>query len=285
MKKGIILFTAAGNNSLSQGLAIPANYNSVISITNVDKNKVIASNSSYGKAVDFCCYGESLLSYDLKGDVINVSGTSYAVAAVGIAALLVEQHKLIKQRELYEIIKNNVEKLSINKKDLYYGYGLIKGFIMLSQYKKDSELVIEALRKGIYFPFTTLKIPLAKQIDSNLSYIPQGESRTVKYKVTNENIAIVNNEGFIMGKALGTTDLIAIDDSGKTSVVKVEVVEDSEIEEPNLPVEPQSPIEEEKLFNFEELNIYTLHDKGVKGKGIKIGLVGYGCIDTPINYH
>lgn len=282
-KKGIILFAAAGNSNLSQGLSIPANYNSVISITNLNKNKVIAGNSSYGKAVDFCSFGDSLLSYNLKGDIINVSGTSYAVAtAVGVTALLVEQNKLIKQRELYEILKNNVEKLSTNKKDLNYGYGLIKGFIMPTEYKKDNELVIDDLKKGIYFPFTAVEVPLAKKIDSNLAYVPEGESRTVKYRVTDEKIAIVNDEGFVTGKSLGRTDLVAIDDSGKVSVVKVEVVEDAAIEEAEAPPEPDPPVEKEKLFNFEELNIYALHDKGIKGKGIKIGLIGYGCIDTPL---
>lgn len=274
--KGIILFAAAGNNVLSQGLSIPANYNSVISITNLAKTNIIASNSSYGKAVDFCCYGEGLLAYDLNGNVINVSGSSYAVAvAVGVSALLVAQNKSISERELYEILKDTAFKIFSNTKDLYYGYGLIKGFIMPTQYKKDSELIIEDLKKGIYFPFTTLEVPLAKQIDSNLSFIPQGETRTVKYQVINQGIATINDEGFILGKALGTTDLIAVDDSGKASVTKVQVVQDTAIE-------PPPPVVVDNLFNFQELNIYTLHNKGIKGKGIKIALVGYGCIDTPL---
>lgn len=275
-KKGIILLAAVGNNPNAPGISIPANYNSVIAVSSINKQNVISITSCYGKGVDFCCYGEEILAYNLNGEISSFSGTSYAVAvATGIVALLKQQNPAITERELYEILKENATKISKEIKDIYYGYGLIKAFKVPTLYKSESELVIEDLRKGMYFFDYELNVQLANKIDSSLKFIPDGESKAVKYKIVDNNIAIVDTEGFVTGKAIGNTKLFAIDDNGKVASININVA-DLEIEEPT-DTEKQ---ENKDLFNLKDLNVYKMHEAGIKGKGIKIALVGYGCIDS-----
>lgn len=271
-QNGIILVCAAGNTSINAYLAIPARYDSTISISNIDKNNVISKTSSYSFGIDFCCYGENIVALDNSGENTIVSGTSFSSAIVsGIIALLKQQNPNLTCREMYEILKDNCKDLGDKGKDLYYGFGLIQAIIMPTDYKKENELILDDIQKNIYFPQTKLQVQESNQVNSNIVFLPD-EMGYVKFKTTDESIATVTDAGIVIGRKVGTTNLIAIYNN-KVAVCEVDVV--SYIALDKLP-----DVSTEHLFNLEELNIYKLHNTGMKGKGIKIAYLGYGCIST-----
>ena len=271
-KNGMVLVCAGGNNSINAYLPIPARYDSTISISSVDKNNVISQTSSYSFGIDFCCYGENIVALDKNGQNITVSGTSFSSAiASGIIALLKQQNPNITYREMYEILKDNCKDLGDKGKDLYYGYGLIQSLIVPIDYRKEDQLLLEDIQKNIYFPQLKLQVQESKQINSNIVFLPN-EIGYVKFKTTNDSVATVSDGGIVLGRKVGTTNLIAIYNK-KVAVCEVDVAE--YIVEDTMP-----DISTTNLFNLEELNVYKLHKAGIKGKGIKIAYLGYGCIST-----
>jgi minor extracellular protease Epr len=267
---GVILVAAAGNNSLNSIIGIPAAYNSVISVSSITKNNLFSASSSWGNNIDFCCYGESVPSYDLNGNIVYRSGTSFSAPYIsGIIALLKEQNLSLTHREIYEILKGNCYDLGLSGKDRYYGYGLVKAFTVPTIYKKEAELKQIESERNIYFPFIKLKVEIGTEVDSRLNFIPEDSKVKLDYKVTESNIAVVDQNGIVTGLTLGTTNLIATY-GNKVSVCEIEVIE-----------KQTKPEESINTFNLKELNIPDLHDKGINGKGVKIAILGYGCIDSP----
>ncbi|WP_026889090.1 S8 family serine peptidase [Clostridium beijerinckii] len=271
-KKGIILVCAAGNTSINAYLPIPARYDSTISISNVDKNNVISETSSYSFGIDFCCYGEKVAALDKNGESVIVSGTSFSSAmATGIIALLRQQNQDVTCREMYEILKDNCIDLGDKGKDLYYGYGLIQAIILPITYKKEYELILGDIPKNIYFPQLKLQVQESNQVNSNIVFLPN-EMGYVKFFVTDSSIATVSEQGIVTGRKVGTTNLIAIYNN-KATVCEVNVVStDNNNPPPDIPTTD--------LFNLKYLNVYKMHNSGIKGKGIKIAYLGYGCIST-----
>lgn len=271
-KKGIMLICAAGNTNINSYLSIPAQYDSTFSISNVDKNNVISKTSSYSFGIDFCCYGENVVALDKSGESVVLSGSSFSAAmASGIIALLKQQNTNLIPREIYEIIRENCIDLGSKGKDLYYGYGLIQASVVPKEYKKEEQLVLEDMQKNIYFPQIKLEVQVSNQISSNIVFLPN-EMKYIRFKTTDESIATVNQQGIITGRKVGTTNLIAIHNN-KAAVCEVDVS--------NYVVEDKMPdIATTDLFNLKELNVYKLHEAGIKGKGIKIAYLGYGCIST-----
>lgn len=271
-QKGIILVCAGGNSSINAYLAIPARYDSTLSISNVDKNNVISQTSSYSFGVDFCCYGENVIALNKNGENTTVSGTSFSSAlASGIIALLKQQNPNLTCREMYEILKDNCMDLGDKGKDLYYGYGLIQASIVPEDYRKEYQLILDDMQKNIYFPQIKLEVQVSNQIKSNIVFLPD-EMGYVKFKTTDESTATVNEEGIVTGRKIGTTNLIAIYNN-KVAVCEIDVIK--YVIDDVLP-----DISTTDLFNLEELNVYKLHEAGIKGKGIKIAYLGYGCIST-----
>ena len=270
IENGIILVAAAGNSSLNSIIGIPASYNSVISISSIKKNNLFLASSSWGNNIDFCSYGENVSAYDLNGNIVYLSGTSYSAAYVsGIIALLKEQNQSLTQREIYEILKGNCIELGLQGKDQYYGYGLVKAFTVPTIYKKEAELKQIESERNLYFPFIKLKVEIDTETDLRLNFIPKDIKVKIEYKVTDINIAVVDQNGIVKGLTLGTTNLIAIY-GNKVSVCEIEVIEKQ--------TKPEDLI---NTFNLKELNVPDLHNKGINGKGIKIAILGYGCMDSP----
>lgn len=275
---GIVIVCGAGNNPFSQGLSMPANYSSTIAVNSLKFTDTILETSSFGKGVDFCCYGGEVTAYDLNGNITKVSGTSFASpCVVGIIALLKEQNSALTPREIYELLKENAVKIdNQSEKSLYYGYGLVKAFIVDSKYKRQEELELNDLKSNIYFPSTKINVKIGDTIDSNLQFLPNNnEPVGVSYKISNKNIATVTSDGFVTGRNIGTTSLIAIKDNYQVSVCDVEV-----INEENDSSDDEGNINIEDSINFKGLNVNELHKAGIKGKGIKIAYIGYGCIDS-----
>ena len=265
--KNITIVCASGNNGKVGGaIGYPASYSSCFSISNVDENGVLAETSSYGNSIDFTSYGESIFAYDKNGNKISVSGTSFACpVATGIIALLKQQNKSLKPREIYELLKENSIKLDNFDKSEKFGYGLIKPFIV-GDYRKQIELDVEDLKKNIYFPTNLYKIKTGESLQTELRFLPINKvNGKIEYKTTDNEIIAVDNNGRITGRKNGRASLIATMDYSKVAIVDVEVF-------------GQLISKDNPLFN--ELNIPYLHSKGITGKGVKVAYLGYGCALT-----
>ena len=265
--KNITIVCASGNNGKFGGtVGYPAKYFSCISINNVNKNGVLAETSSYGNSIDFTSYGESIFAYDKNGNKISVSGTSFSCpVATGIIALLKQQNKSLKPREIYELLKENSMKLDNFNKSEKFGYGLIKPFIV-GDYRKQIELDAEDLKKNIYFPTHLYEIKSGEDLQTDLRFLPINEiNGKLEYKSTDSDIFSVDDDGKITGRKNGKASLIAIMDYSKVATVDVKVF-------------GQVVSKENPLFN--ELNIPSLHSKGITGKGVKVAYLGYGCTTT-----
>ena len=265
--KNITIVCASGNNGKFGGtVGYPAKYFSCISINNVNENGVLAETSSYGNSIDFTSYGESIFAYDKNGNKISVSGTSFSCpVATGIIALLKQQNKSLKPREIYELLKENSMKLDNFNKSEKFGYGLIKPFIV-GDYRKQIELDAEDLKKNIYFTTHLYEIKSGEDLQTDLRFLPINEiNGKLEYKSTDSDIFSVDDDGKITGRKNGKASLIAIMDYSKVATVDVKVF-------------GQVVSKENPLFN--ELNIPSLHSKGITGKGVKVAYLGYGCTTT-----
>ena len=84
-KLGVKIITAAGNNGknldIKENYYYPASYRlkNLIIVGNIDKNHIINSNSNYGKNVIYEI-GMDVRSFDNKGNLVYMSGTSQATA-------------------------------------------------------------------------------------------------------------------------------------------------------------------------------------------------------------
>ena len=88
--RGVVVVAAAGNSGGAVGY--PGAYPEVIAVSASDWNDHIAAFSSRGPEVDFIAPGVDILSTQMGGDYITMSGTSMATPHVtGLAALAVSQ--------------------------------------------------------------------------------------------------------------------------------------------------------------------------------------------------
>lgn len=97
--KGVVFIAAAGNNGGNVGF--PAGYPESIAISAVDKNGKLASFSSRGQAVDFTAPGVDIVSLQLGGGAVSMSGTSMATPmAVGVWAIAHSAGKTLRASDL-----------------------------------------------------------------------------------------------------------------------------------------------------------------------------------------
>lgn len=97
--KGVILVAAAGNNGNNQP-NYPAAFDTVISVSALDSNNMLARFSTWGK-VEIAAPGVNINSTWLNGSYNVISGTSMATPLVsGVLALALSQGKLLQADDL-----------------------------------------------------------------------------------------------------------------------------------------------------------------------------------------
>ncbi|WPX09094.1 S8 family peptidase [Anaerocellum danielii] len=132
-KHGIII-VAAARNSFGSKAGYPASYNEVISIASVNYKNQISEFSSQGK-IDFCSYGENILSTAPNNSYKLSSGNFFAAAHLRaiIALILSKPEKWglnpkqgINKEKIYNVLVKLSEDLGERGKDNIFGYGLVR---------------------------------------------------------------------------------------------------------------------------------------------------------------
>ncbi|WP_256970582.1 S8 family peptidase [Caldicellulosiruptor bescii] len=132
-KKAIIIIAAA-RNSFNRRPGFPASYPEVISVASVNCKNQISQFSSQGK-IDFCSYGENILSTAPNNSYKLSSGNSVAAAHLtAIIALILSKpekwglppkHSINKDK-IYNVLLKLSEDLGEKGKDNIFGFGLVK---------------------------------------------------------------------------------------------------------------------------------------------------------------
>lgn len=90
-----IVVTGAAGNDASDTVYYPATYDSVLKVTAINEENVLANFSSYGNGVDIAAPGSDIVTAEMGGGYVTVKGTSFAspfAAAAAAAIISVEPH-------------------------------------------------------------------------------------------------------------------------------------------------------------------------------------------------
>lgn len=124
--KGITVVAAAGNDG-AETLYYPASYPSVMKVTAVNQNGILANFSTHGNGVDFAAPGVEILTSTLNNNYISVNGTSFAapfVTAAAASVLLI--NKGATPEDISEILSEYTHLPSEFLAENKYGNGIVK---------------------------------------------------------------------------------------------------------------------------------------------------------------
>ena len=127
--RGCVLIAAAGN-AASPGSWYPAGLETVISVAALSKEKHLSSISNFGSTIDIAAPGEEILSTDLKGGYLHLSGTSMAAPHVsGVAALVVSANPNYTNTEVQDMLSTTAGQLFVSP---LVGAGLLDAYAVLT---------------------------------------------------------------------------------------------------------------------------------------------------------
>lgn len=130
-RRGVAVIAAAGNESQNVEACTPANIESTVAVSAVNKSKKLCRFSNYGSTIDFAAPGEGIQVITMGGNSKYINGTSFATPHVTAAfALMKSLNKDWTDEDIYKILKEHVTDLGAEGWDKQFGYGEInlKGF-------------------------------------------------------------------------------------------------------------------------------------------------------------
>lgn len=126
VQEGVPVITAAGNESTDVMSCTPANIESAITVSSVDREGNLSSFSNYGATVDFAAPGQDISVIGINGRRYNVSGTSFATPYVSASyALIMSADSELSATDIYELLAASAEDLGTPGWDGEYGYGVL----------------------------------------------------------------------------------------------------------------------------------------------------------------
>lgn len=127
IKKGLIIFAAAGNHGSDSKPAYPAALPGVIAVTAIDVALRGYTQANQGKYIDFSAPGVDIWTIDKDLQGKYRSGTSFAAPHVlAVAALYLSRKPALSRDVLYSEMQADSHDLGIAGHDTVFGWGLIQ---------------------------------------------------------------------------------------------------------------------------------------------------------------
>jgi subtilisin family serine protease len=162
-RQNVLAIASAGNRG-DGTVHYPAAYPQVMSVSAVDKNKVVAEFSTKNQHVDISAPGVEVLStmpmgfypaylcyqFGLPYKYSYLDGTSMAAPHVaGVAALLWSAEPNATAKQIQDAIQKSAEDLGVKGKDPKYGHGLVAAADALKRLnKKRNKKAVKRAKKS-----------------------------------------------------------------------------------------------------------------------------------------
>lgn len=125
-KRGVLIVAAAGNSGPGKPVGYPAKYPTVVAVSAIGSDNVIAGFSSRGPEVEICAPGVNVLSTIPGNKYGKKSGTSMACPHVaGVAAVCWGTHRFSNNKEIRALLRVTGDPLGASGRDELYGYGRV----------------------------------------------------------------------------------------------------------------------------------------------------------------
>lgn len=298
---GLIVLVCSGNEDMNienKQYLVPSNYSSVINIGMISYNN---DNMEVIPYAQFLTIGRNVPIYDFNGSACVSDGSSFATPLIaGLSACIIQKYPNLTTKELRALFQEYCYDIGLPARGTNYKYGIIKAFMPSFQGYKREGLLLENKPKNIYFKYRNLEIMQGISYNTGLIVLPKTASKQyIKYEIDNTTFLEVTNDGKFLGKELGSTTVVAIDeDSNLISSCDVKVVPNpNAIVLESISVTPSASVlysDEEIAYNVtltpanvtSKLLTYSTSDKSIATIDSlgEITIVGTGSVTITITH-
>ena len=227
IKKGVTVVVAAGNDRSDTKDYCPASTSKCITVASTKNNaSTISSFSNYGDAVDVAAPGQNILSCQMGGGYVEMSGTSMASPfAAAAAAMVLTNEPSLTPAQVEKKLTSYTTDMFTAGKDISTGYGVLNFGIALGD--KDigvDDIGIRDSHDIHYFGVNVSFLITPDVIINDTTSVPTNRAFTVE--IEDENIFEYNG-AFLLPKNVGkskitftlpngasTSSVITVEDSG-----------------------------------------------------------------------
>lgn len=227
IKKGVTVVVAAGNDCADTKDYCPASVKKCITVAAAQSDgHGVSEFSNYGSAVDITAPGANILSCELGGGYVEMSGTSMASPFVAAAVAMVLTNKpSLTPEEVEKKLITYVSDMVTPGKDIASGYGLLNFGKALGDKKLEPDEIVEG-REEYEVHYFGMDVPFLLSpavFCSDDSDIPTDRS----YTVTVSDPSVLEYKGcLVFPKKPGKTKITFKLKNGKKATTTV-IVEDS----------------------------------------------------------